>query len=314
MAHLHFSKDFAKALIFVLISVIGIISFEENTFASSPVYIYGIDEHGNLKWYRHNGGATGEPVSTPGAWDGPHYVGVGWQNFERVFPGTGPIFYAVDKIGDLLWYRHNGFASGSTHNEVGAWDGPTIQSWGWQGLEQIFSGSDGVIYAITKDGTLRWYRHKRWLNGDSKNVPGAWEGPKVLGTGWQDYKKVFSGCKGTIYAITQDGTLKWLKHLEYLTGGSRPSAWLAPRTVGIGWQNFQHVFPACNGIIYAVTPNGELWWYKHNGANSGKGLNSPGAWEGPKTVSYGWQNIKTIFAIMPGTLPIRMSSAEQSHR
>jgi hypothetical protein len=48
--------------------------------------------------------------------------------------------------------------------------------------------AQGLIYAVMGDGELRWFRHLGRADG-----VGNWEGPKPVGTGWQDVKHAFSG-------------------------------------------------------------------------------------------------------------------------
>jgi hypothetical protein len=44
------------------------------------------------------------------------------------------------------------------------------------------------IYAMQNDGKLLWYKHTGQASGAA-----TWEGPKQIGSGWQDFKRVFFG-------------------------------------------------------------------------------------------------------------------------
>jgi Tachylectin len=107
-----------------------------------------------------------------------------------------------------------------------------------------WGGSPAFIYGISQDGSLKWFRHNGSPRGQNFDVPNAWEGPKTVGTGWQEPKQVFSSGNGIIYAIFNDGTLKWYKHNGYKTGEgvNVAGAWEGPKTVGTGWQAFNSVF------------------------------------------------------------------------
>ncbi len=107
--------------------------------------------------------------------------------------------------GDLMWARHTGRADGSFN-----WDGPLKKvGTGWGRLNHVFSGGDGIIYAITpvvpaslstgigtgftgspaSGGDLMWARHTGRADGSFN-----WDGPlKKVGTGWGDLLQVFSG-------------------------------------------------------------------------------------------------------------------------
>lgn len=227
--------------------------------------IYGIDQNGNLMWYKHDGFVTCDD-HTVGNWEGPNQVGTGWGDFTQVFGmtvnygiGLGGVIYAVDSSGELLWYRHDGYATGDFN-----WEGPHVVGYGWGDFTHIFAGSDGVIYAINTAGELLWYKHDGYQTGDF-----SWEGPKVVGRGFGDYTQVMAGPHGVIYAVNKAGDLLWLKHDGYQTGDgmidvspvsknkidanshicialgtcvAAPSDWEGPNVVRYGWEVFTHVF------------------------------------------------------------------------
>ena len=140
-----------------------------------------------------------------------------------------------------------------------------------------------VVYAIQNDGTLLQYKHFGSTDGS-----GSWDIPKLVGTGWQNFKGVFSTKENVVYAIQYDGTLLWYKHLGQSNGSS---SWEGPKQVGTGWQNFKSVFSGGSGVIYAIQNDGTLLWYKHLGQSNGSS-----SWEGPKQVGTGWQNFKSVFS------------------
>ena len=86
--------------------------------------------------------------------------------------------YALTQEGKLLWYRHDGFLDGSMK-----WDGAREVGRGWGNFKQIIPMGDGIIYAITQDGSLEWRRHAGYLDGRGLESPGAWEGPRSVGSG-----------------------------------------------------------------------------------------------------------------------------------
>jgi hypothetical protein len=98
--------------------------------------------------------------------------------------GNG-IIYAITHDHDLLWYKHNGY-------NTGTWDwshdvGQKVGN-GWD-FKEVIAGGDGVIYAITDDHDLLWYKHNGYNTG-------TWDwsadvGQKV-GNGW-DFKQVIAG-------------------------------------------------------------------------------------------------------------------------
>jgi TolA-binding protein len=138
-------------------------------------------------------------------------------------------------------------------------------SWG-EMYSNIIPGGGGIIYAVQKNGVLTWFNHTgtetgavAWLGGQG--------GGNAVGTGWNNFKTVFGMGDGVIYGILPDGTLRWYQHKLYLTGKAGPGSWAPSVDVGTGWNNFKFVFGGGQGVIYAVTQDGHLKWYKHDCAN-----------------------------------------------
>jgi hypothetical protein len=293
---------------------------------------------GDLLWARHLGRNDGSFK-----WEGPEKVGVGWGRFKHVFSGGDGIIYAITPVveasvhitgettpasgGDLWWYRHVGREDGSF-----AWEGPKKVGTGWGELEHVFSGGNGIIYAITplvearvhitggttpaSGGDLMWFRHLGRDDGTFR-----WDGPKKVGTGWSAFTQAFSGGDGIIYGITpvvearvhiadpttpaSGGDLMWFRHLGREDGTFR---WDGPKKVGSGWGPLQHVFSGGDGFIYAITPlveasvhitgrttpasGGDLVWGHHIGREDGTFR-----WEGSlKKVGTGWGKLGEAFS------------------
>lgn len=232
-----------------------------NTSAPAPTvvsYIYAVGTDGALQWRRHDGAEQGLPQ-----WQTFVSIGSGWGNFKHVFTGGKNTIYAVTTEGNLLWYRHNTAydVRRARRRDVDV-TGPRLVGTGWQNFRNVFSAGDGVIYAIDASGNLLWYKHKQYT--DAVEMP--------LGAG--------SGMVG------QAVRLNWAKSWESLTA----------RTVGVGWGDFADVFPGGDGIIYVVTREGALRRYRHVGYLDGRGLNSPGAWEGPVNINTGWNGYQKFFS------------------
>ena len=299
--------------------------------------VYLIQPDGDLMWARHVGREDGTF-----RWEGPNKVGTEWAGFETVFAGGNGIIYAIEKIveasvhvtgghtpasgGRLLWYRHGGRGDGTLR-----WEGPKKVGTGWAGFQSVFSGGNGIIYAIEKaveasvhitgghipasGGRLLWYRHIGQADGTFR-----WEGPKVVGTGWSAFTNVFSGGNGIIYAIepvveasvhvtggttpASGGRLLWYRHVGQADGTFR---WEGPKTVGTGWSALEDVFSSGDGILYGIEPvvegvvhavggstrahGGDLRWYRHLGHADGTFR-----WEGPKKVGTGWGGLRLAFS------------------
>lgn len=217
----------------------------EAVFGGGGNTIYLIGSNGLLKWYQHNGFNTGAGLEDPSAWLGGKDVGRGWHGLQHVFSGGNGIIYTIADDGILRWYKHNGLFTGVGLETPGAWEGPKDVGRGWGGLPHVFSGGNGIIYTISDDGILRWLKHNGFRTGAGLTTPGAWTGPKDVGRGWGNLKHVFSpGRDGIIYAIADDGILRWFKHNGFQTGAglATPGAWTGPKDVGRGWGEALQVF------------------------------------------------------------------------
>jgi hypothetical protein len=260
-----------------------------------PLFIYGIKPDGRLTWYRHNGYLAGGGLESWGA--GPVEVGHGWGDALHAFAAEKGIIYAVAPNGELRWYRHNGYTTGGGLETWEPQDSDyKVVGSGWAGFKHIFWGGDGIIYAVTPGGELRWYRHYGYQTGGGLET---WHssGYKTVGQGWGHYLHLFSGGRGIIYAVHPDGELRWFKHNGYLSGEGLET-WEPQDTgfkkVGSSWHTFKQVFWAGDGIIYGIKENGDLRWYRHD-----EYLTGSADWSGNKSVGRGWQNFNHVFCMRP---------------
>jgi hypothetical protein len=183
--------------------------------------------------------------------------------------------YLENTAGDLMWYRQDTNATN--------WQGPKKVGSGWSQFIEIVPAGGNILYGISGDGSLKWYRHGGFNDGSV-----SWEGPVTVGSGWQDFQRVFSGSDGVLYAVQKDGTLLWYRNEAY-DGPTPGGSWKGPSKVGSGWAGFRRVFSMGKGIIYAVKPDGELLWYRHDGVTNGAV-----AWGGPHSVGSGWNVFRDI--------------------
>jgi len=101
-----------------------------------------------------------------------------------------------------------------------------------------------------------------------------------------------------VYAIKDDGAMLWYRK------DTGESPWQGPKSVGNGWI-FKDVIPAGGNSFYALTEDGKLMWYQHNGFNNGAR-----DWKAAVEVGHGWTFAKIfsggegiVYAVQPdGTL------------
>jgi hypothetical protein len=207
-------------------------------------------------------------------------------------PGSTPAYiYTLRSDGTLSWLRHDGAASGVAANVSGSWQGPRVVDEDWDNFKEVFAGDNGDIYAVVSDGVLRLYKHSGFQTGVSQDEAGGWLPPQSLSKGWSNFKQAFSGGGGVLYALANDGTLKWYKHG---TAGGK-ATWEGPKDVATNWGSYRKAFAGGRGIIYVLTFNGKLLWFKHLGFATGAST-----WDGPKEVGSGWGDFEHVFCAGDG--------------
>ena len=210
--------------------------------------IYAIDSDNQLHWYRHDGRTDG---SWTWGYPSGNVVDTNWS-FRNVFSSgdSDGILYAIDASNQLTWWRHDGRVDGADRWATGSGN---VVGTGWN-FTQVFGAGNGVIYGITpyvpahasdvygggwiaaSGGELKWYRHVGQANGTFQWAAGS---GRVIGTGWSDFKEVFSGGDGIIYAVNSDDELVWYRH-DGRADGSRIWAPASGGVVGSGW-SFPHL-------------------------------------------------------------------------
>jgi hypothetical protein len=176
------------------------------------------------------------------------------------------------QTGDLLLYRD------ATRDGTGDVHTPEIIARGhWDQHKFVFSGGNGVVYFVNKEGYLHFYK------------PGV-IGPTAIGRGgWQNFKFLFAGENGMIYAVDEDGHL--FLYRDETQDGTGDLANPTLKGWG-GWQNFKSVFGEADGIIYARTEQDGLLFYRDKGHGDVQDpslvfLNSNHSWEGSKFIFSG---------------------------
>ena len=104
----------------------------------------------------------------------------------------------------------------------------------------------GEIYAVRQDGGLRWYEY----NGRGEEDPSGNRGwvpnsGNVIGRGWNGFLHLVSGGDGRLYAVAQNGDLRWYQYVgEGLSDPTGGTGW-APNSgnvIGNGWQGLRFLF------------------------------------------------------------------------
>ena len=138
---------------------------------------------------------------------------------------------AVVRRSELLLARSRGWnpTFPGPHTRPGDAEASTVVALAVLALYALLAPHDT---GVRDNGDLLWTRHNGRVDGSS-----AWTGPKTVGTAW-NFKHVFPGGDGIVYAVKDNGDLLWYRHNGRLDG---TSAWARPKTVGTGWSGFSRV-------------------------------------------------------------------------
>ncbi len=142
----------------------------------------------------------------------------------------------------------------------------------------IYMGSsDGKLYAVNPDGTLKW----------SYTTGGKIQASTAIASDGTIY---FGSWDKSIYAINPDGTKKW----SYATTGR-----ITYNTPAIGTDGTMYFTATRSGMLYAFNPDGTIKWsYSSGGSNF---VTSPSI--GPDGTIYSEDADRRFYAINPdGTL------------
>jgi N,N-dimethylformamidase len=220
------------------------------------------------------------------------------QRFIQLLPGGSGIIYAIQADGTLLWFRHTSYLSGAaTWANGGA---ARVIGSGWNMFRTVLAGETGELLGFMPDGSIRWYQYVvtnlttgagYWANGGA--------GP-VIGSGFNNFPRVFGGWDGVIYAVDDSGQLWWYQY----TAGNGSPGWArggAGALIGSGFKQFPWLWADPNGVIYAQRQGDNLYWYRYTGtngsvawANSGSGIPIAGGW--------GVDDMKVAFANGSGSI------------
>ncbi|MGM1060283.1 tachylectin-related carbohydrate-binding protein [Saccharothrix sp. Mg75] len=167
--------------------------------------------------------------------------------------------------GSIFTYPHNDPENGNFD-----WGTKRTVGGGWD-VGRTLAGPDGVLYSmVAATGDLRRFR---W--NDTTGNWDSWNGAhfRVVGSGWGRYgqaehrNKVTVDEKGRLYEITPEGNLE-----VFVWEGDDATGWWSGETgsgkvIDTGWDQYDLVVAAGDGVLYARKPGGELFRYRYHAAS-----------------------------------------------
>jgi hypothetical protein len=218
--------------------------------------------------------------------------------------------YAVRQNGLLRWFEYGGLGEANPAGNRG-WapnSGNPIGR-GWNNLLNLASGGDGVLYGVEPNGDLRWFMYDGGGESDPSGATG-WHSNSgnVIGNGWHGLRFLFSTpfegtvastILGAIFAVDQNGGLRWFRYLGDGTHDPSGNTGWHPNSgnaIGRGWSAGFRFITAVSNVILAVEDDGDLRWYKY----VGEGENDPTGGTGwapgsGNVIGRGWDRFRVIF-------------------
>jgi len=189
-----------------------------------------------------------------------------------------PVYRVVSSTGEMKEYQHLEPESG-----VLSWGASPTIGQAWQNGRAV-AAPDGVIYAAWNTGELRRYR---WVNNAWEMYNGNWH-QVIDPTGWDRYttadyrNRITVDTEGHIYTVEPDGFLHWRSY-DATTGTWRH------RVIAGGWSQYNLIFAAGRGVIFARTNTGDLHRYRYHAASN--------RWIGPlRDIGRGWGRFDRVFS------------------
>jgi serine/threonine protein kinase len=241
--------------------------------------------------------------------------------------------YAIDPQGRLFIYVDNSSDAGGYKNWIAERAAtPPIAAVNWASFKQVFASGDGVIYALTPSGELKYFRlldvwrnkgHQRWSADSGRtigtNLDRFAQLAALSSSAWTfaDGRKLISRARlirgGVIWAIDRSGRASLFQHgwneqgevlplsaagLDFTSEYVPPS--LPPGNRCSGCQ----VIEAGDGIAYGISRDGKFWRYRWRADGTyGKAAGSFASADGiGAEIGHDWQGLRVFAA--PGDYSI----------
>jgi hypothetical protein len=159
-------------------------------------------------------------------------------------------------------------------------------------IDRFYLTRGGAINSFAGKATIRSPWSDARVNIDFTD----WRNPRISDS------RAEPGSTVEIYRIKaapEQGVLEWHKHLDAITAETETEGLAGPSFVGDGWDKYQTIIPAIGSpVVYAMEPNGDLWWFRHDGFRDG----SPRWTKSAERIGNGWTVFDKIIAGEDGVI------------
>lgn len=190
-----------------------------------------------------------------------------------VVTGADGRVYQIPNNGELRRFRHTGT---EWERPGGGWYTTIDTGWGqYRDTAQqnrIAVDSNGDFYTIDSTGTLTWSRYDEQARTWTK---------RPLTSQWGRFDHIVAAGNGVFYVRDKSRNNGSLYRFQYHADSQ---SWLqALKLVGdAGWNMHRRIFSPGGDVLYAIEPNGTLWWYRWS--------YSANTFATPTSIGIGWSS------------------------
>ena len=246
--------------------------------------LYAIHDDGRLLFFRDLVRNGTNAADGSAGWDSKsgNQIGQHFEGIRQLISGGDGILYAIHNDGRLLFFRdllRNGTnaADGSA-----GWDTKSGNQIGqhFEGIRQLISGGDGILYAIHNDGRLLFFRDLLRNGTNAADGSAGWDSKSgnQIGQHFEGIRQLISGGDGILYAIHNDGRLLFFRDLlrngTNAADGSAGWDTKSGNQIGQHFEGIRQLISGGDGILYAIHNDGRLLFFRdllRNGTNAADG-------------------------------------------
>src|SRR5215207_4869646 len=169
------------------------------------------------------------------------------------------ILYAIHQDGRLLFFRDLVRNGTNAPNGSTGWAGGNQIGQHFEGIRQLVSGGDGILYAIHDDGRLLFCRDQLRDGSNAPDGSTGWasKSGNQVGRHSEAIRQLVDGGDGILYAIHQDGRLLFFQD-QLRDGSNAPdgsTGWAGGNQVGQHFEGIRQLtcdpFPHGFGLVAA---------------------------------------------------------------
>jgi len=208
------------------------------------------------------------------------------------------ILYAIHQDGRLLFFRDLVRNGTNAPNGSTGWAGGNQIGQHFEGIRQLVSGGDGILYAIHDDGRLLFFRDQLRDGSNAPDGSTGWasKSGNQVGQHFEGIRQLVDGGDGILYAIHQDGRLLFFQD-QLRDGSNAPdgsTGWAGGNQVGQHFEGIRQLVGGGDGILYAIHQDGRLLFFQDQLRDGSNAPDGSTGWAGGNQVGQHFEGIRQL--------------------